>query len=204
MFFQLNFCHWTGFCCRNQKIPRILEFFGIYGISPQIWHIWPFCPNKTLFPLKLKFQIWFWCQKGEIYEIPAIWNLFWNHWNQDSKAVRFCKFQLFDIRIGSGALIWVGKVPHLGRTDKFGVFAEKFHRFQKILEFLEFFNFDCRIGFFDKNWVGKTPNIVILAKNGRIMSQIGNRLIKISWNQLIFYSDQSWPKSHLYWIYSWF
>ena len=118
VFFPLKCCHWTCFCCQNQKIPRILEFFGIYGISPQIWHIWPFCPNRTLFPLKLKSQIWFWCQKGEIYEIPAIWNLFWNHWNQDSKSVKFCKFHLFDIRIGSGALIWVGKVPHFGRTDK--------------------------------------------------------------------------------------
>ena len=165
------------FCCRNKKIPRILEFFGIYGISPQIWHIWPFCPNRTLFPLKLKSQVRFWCQKGEICEIPAIWNLFWNHWNQDSKSVKFCKFHLFDIRIGSGALIWVGKVTNLGRSDKFGVFVARFHWFQKIPEFLEFFDSDCRIGFSDKNWVWKTPHIVILAKIGRIMCHIVNRPI---------------------------
>ena len=54
VFFQLNFCHWTQFCCRNQKIPRILEFFGIYGISPQIWHICPFFPNGALFHTQIK------------------------------------------------------------------------------------------------------------------------------------------------------
>ena len=141
------------------------------------------------------------------------WCSIWPKWpdlrdssrdSKDSKSVKFFKFQLFNIRIGSGALIWLGKVPHLGKTVKFGVFVERFYRFQKIPEFLEFFDSDSRIGFSDKNWVGKTPHTVILAKNGRIISQIGNRLIKISWNQLIFYSDQSWSKSHLYWIYSWF
>ena len=104
-FFPLNFCHWTRFCCRNQKIPRILEFFGIYGISPQIWHIWPFCPNKTLFPLKLKSQIRFWCQKGEIGKISLIWNLDSSDSKINSKLLESRKFLLFDIRIGPGTLI---------------------------------------------------------------------------------------------------
>ena len=96
------------------------------------------------------------------------------------------------------------KISYLSKKAKIEVFTEWFQGFQKIPEFLEFLDSNSRIRFSDKNWVGITPHIVILAKNGRIMSQIGNRLIKISWNQLIFYSDQSWPKSHLYWTYSWF
>ena len=116
----------------------------------------------------------------------------------------FFEFFYFYCRIKSRAYFWVEKIPHLAKTDKLVIFIERFHRFQKIPEFLELLDSDSRIGFSDKNWVGKMPHIVILAKNGRIMSQIGNRLIKISWNQLIFYSDQSWSKSHLYWIYSWF
>ena len=204
MFFQINFCHWTQFCCWNKKIPSILEFFGISGISPQIPQICQIFPNWALFQLKLKPQNGFWRQKGEICKISLIWNLDSSDSKINSKLLESHKFLLFDIRIRSGTSIWVGKVSYLGRKAKYVIFVEKFHRFQKIPEFLEFFDSDSRIGFSDNNWVGKMPHIVILAKNGRIMSQIGNRLIKISWNQLIFYSDQSWSKSHLYWIYSWF
>ena len=95
------------------------------------------------------------------------------------------------------------KIPQLAKTDKLVIFIERFHRFQKIPELLEFLNSDYRIGLSDQNWVGKMPHIVVLVQNDQIRRKNENRLIKISWNQLIFYSDQSWPKSHLYWIYSW-
>ena len=102
----------------------------------------------------------------------------WFQWYQNKfQKLEFCKFLLFDIRSRSGTSIWVGKVSCLGRKAKYVIFVEKFHRFQKIPEFLEFFDSDSRIGFSDKNWVGKMPHIVILAKNGRNMSQIRNRLI---------------------------
>ena len=84
------------------------------------------------------------------------------------------------------------------------IYIERFHRFQKIPELLEFFDSDCRIGFSDQNWVGKMPHILILVQNDHIRRKIRNRLIKISWNQLIFLSDQSWLQSHLFRIYSWF
>ena len=96
------------------------------------------------------------------------------------------------------------KLSHLAKTDKLVIFIERFHRFQKIPELLEFLDSDYRIGLSDQNWVGKMPHIVVLVQNDQIRRKNENRLIKISWNQLIFYSDQSWPKSHLYWIYSWF
>ena len=95
-------------------------------------------------------------------------------------------------------------MSHLTKIAKLEVFIERFQKFQKIPEFLEFFDSDCRIGLSDQNWVGKMPYVVILVQDEQITRKIRNRLIKISWNQLIFYSDQSWPKSHLYWIYSWF
>ena len=67
-----------------------------------------------------------------------------------------------------------------------------------------FFNSDWKFVFFDKNCVGKMPHIIILVQNSQIRRKIRNRLIKISWNQLIFLSHQSWLESHLYWIYNWF
>ena len=96
------------------------------------------------------------------------------------------------------------KIPHLAKTDKLVIFIERFHRFQKIPELLEFLDSGYRIGFSDQNWVGKMSHIVILVQNGQIRRKIRNRLIKISWNQLIFLSDQSWLQSHLFQIYSWF
>ena len=96
------------------------------------------------------------------------------------------------------------KLSHLAKTDKLVIFIERFHRFQKIPELLEFLDSDYRIGLSDQNWVGKMPHIVILVQNNQIRRKIRNRLIKISWNQLIFLSDQSWLQSHLFRIYSWF
>ena len=115
-------------------------------------------------------------------------------------------FEFFDFycRITSRASFWVEKLSHLAKTDKLVIFIERFHRFQKIPELLEFLDSDCRIGFSDQNWVGKMPHILILVQNDHIRRKIGNRLIKISWNQLIFLSHQSWLESHLYWIYNWF
>ena len=95
-------------------------------------------------------------------------------------------------------------MSHLTKTAKLEVFIERFQKFQKIPEFLEFFDSDCRIGLSDQNWVGKMPYIVILVQDEQIARKIRNRLIKISWNQLIFLSDQSWLQSHLFRIYSWF
>ena len=95
-------------------------------------------------------------------------------------------------------------MPHLAKTAKLVIFIERFHRFQKNPELLEFLDSNCRIGLSDQNWVGKMPYVVILVQDGQITSKIKNRLIKISWNQLIFSSHQSWPQSHLLWIYNWF
>ena len=95
-------------------------------------------------------------------------------------------------------------MPQLSKTPQLEICMGRFQKFRKIPEFLEFLDSDCRIGLSDQNWVGKMPHIVILVQNDQIRRKIGNRLIKISWNQLIFLSDQRWPKSHLYWIYSWF
>ena len=95
-------------------------------------------------------------------------------------------------------------MPHLVKTAKFEIFIDRFQKFQKIPKFLEFLDSDFRIGLSDQNWVGKMPYVVILVQDEQIMRKIKNRLIKISWNQLILYSDQSWTQSHLFRIYSWF
>ena len=173
---------------KNSKNSGI--FWNLWNLSANMTYL-SVLPKWGTFPTQIK--------APEPILMSKSWNLqnltdleSWFQWFQN-------KFQIaqnfFDIRIRSGTSIWVGKVSCLGKTDKFWVFVERFHRFQKLPEFLEFFDSDSRIRFSDKNWVGKTPHIVILAKNGRIMSQIGNQLIKISWNQLIFYSDQSWSKT---------
>ena len=96
------------------------------------------------------------------------------------------------------------KCPQLAKTPQLEVFTDRFQKFKKNPEFLEFLDSDCRIELSGLNWVGKMLHIVILVRNGQIRRKIGNRLIKISWNQLIFLSGQSWLESHLYWIYSWF
>ena len=105
---------------------------GISWISPQIPQICPFFPNMALFPLKLKPQNRFWCQKAEICKISLIWNLDSSDSKINSKLLEFRKFFLFDIRSRSGTSIWVGKVSCLGRKAKYVIFAERFQRFQKI------------------------------------------------------------------------
>ena len=135
-----------------------------------------------------------------------MWN-FWKipkefHWNSENSTI----FGIFGFLLQNQiqGFILSGKNTPFGQTDKLVIFIERFHRFQKLPELLEFLDSDYRIGFSDQYWVGKMPHIVILVQNDQIRRKIRNRLIKISWNQLIFLSHQSWLESHLYWIYNWF